>query len=452
MSPETPAGVSVLPDASALPVPAPPGLVFVPAAEPAGTAADIAGLIGGGRFLTVGEALEELAARRAAALDPPTARARARRADATAAVAAALHVRPGLSTVPAGLTATEVRAAAHRLAEASEALHAAREAVGGRPKYDADLAADARAAQADVLQTRLDRAAALPRANTVLVQANLGAVAIVVGRVASESFDRAFFLVAVLPLAALVYAVHTVVAPARRARAAARRRWSALRAMNVSTMAGLAALEERAGAWERRAARMRAAEAERRGAHDAWTSLVGSAVAIASASRLAADLEAAAALEEAARLASAAWSDAVIALQEAEDMVGTGWPALVVLGTDRTDVPTANGLVRRQLAHLAGAATVVLIVAEPAPPAVLPDEAAEEPGATVDPAGGVEETPVPRPVPVPVGVGAGARQPESATGGIVDLRERVRAGLHRLRAFTSSPRGPAASGPTAASG
>ena len=456
MSPETPAGVSVLPNASALPVPAPPGLVIVPAADPAGTAADIAGLVGGGHCHTVGEALEELAARRAAALEAPAALARARRADASAALAAAAPVRPGLSTVPAGLTAAAVRAAAHNLVEASETLHAAREAVGSRPRYAEDLAAVARAAQADVHQTRLDRTAAMPRANAVLVQANLGAAAIVVGRVASEAFDQAFFLVAVLPLAALVYAAHTVIAPARRARAAARRRWSALRAMNVSTMAGLAALQERAGAWERRAARLRAAEAELRAARDSWTALVGNAVAIASAGRLAADLEAAAVLDGTARAAAAAWSDAVVALQEAEDMAGTGWPPLVVLIGDRSDDPVADRLAQQQLAQLAGAATVVLIVAAPAPAEVVPDAVAEEAEAeaAVDPSGDSHEGRVARPVPapVPVPVGAGTHRTGSATGGIVDLRERVRAGLHRLRAFTSSPRDPAASGPTAASG
>lgn len=442
MSPETPAGVSVLPDASALPVPAPPGVVVVPATHPGATADVIAGVLGAGRCLTVAEALDDLAARRAAALEGPASLARARRADATAATAAALHVRPGLSTVPAGLTGATVRGAAHHLVEAAEALHAAREAVGNRPSYDEERAAEARAAQADVVQARLDRAGALHRANAVLVRANLVAAAIVGGRVASEAFDRPFFLVIVLPLAALAYAAYTVIAPARRSRAAARRRWSALRAMNVSTLAGLAALEERAGAWERRAARMRETEVELRAARGTWTSLVGTAVAIASADRLAADLDAAIALDDAATTAEAAWADALVALQEAEDRCGAGWPPLVVLGPDPTADPTAHGLLLERLGYVAGAASVVLVVAEPE----KPEQAAAALSVDVE----AEEALVAPPVPVPAGAGGPSASPRP--DGIVDLRERVRAGLLRLRAFTASPRDPSAPGPMAADG
>ena len=427
MSPERPAGVSVLPDASALPVPAPPGVVVVPAGDPAGTAADIAGLLGSGHCVTVDEALDELAGRRSADLEAPAALARALRAGAHAATVTALHVRPGLSTVPAGLTAARVRAAAHHLVEAAEALHAAREALGLRPLYDGELAADARSAQADVLQARLDRVASLPRANAALVQANLAAAAIVAGRAATDAFDPAFFLVALLPLAALAYAARTVMAPARRSRSAARRRWSALRAMNVSTLAGLSALEERSAAWERRGARMRAAEADLCAARDTWTALVGDAVAIASAGRLAADLEAAAELDETARAAAAAWCDALVALQEAEDTAGSGWPPLVVVGSEPAAGPSADGLVMQRLVDHVGSATVVLVVAERAPGGV-------QAGA----ADGDHEARVVRPVPVPVG--AGAHRAASGAAGIVDVRERVRAGLHRLRMLTTPHR------------
>ena len=435
--------MSVLPDASALPVPAPPGVSVVPASDPAATAGEMAGLLGTGRCLSVAEAMEELAGRRAAAVDGPAPLVRSRRADATAATAAAMHVRPGLSTVPVGLTGATVRGAAHQLAEAAEALHAAREAVGARPGFDEKLAADARAAQADVLQARVDRATALPRANAVLIRANLAAAAIVVARLVSEAFDRVFVLVALLPLAALVFTAHAVITPARNSRAAARRRWSALRAMNVSTLGGLAALEERAGAWERRAARLREAEAHLRTARHTWTSLVGTAVSIASADRLAADLDAARALDDTATAAEADWCDALVALQEAEDRAGAGTPPLVVLGPDPAADQAAADVLLERLRQLAGAAAVVVVVAEPER-AVPGAEAAEPPVEAVG-----EAEPVAPEAPAPVGASATVADP--GTTGIIDLRERVRAGLLRLRAFTGPPRNPpSSSGPMAA--
>lgn len=428
----TAAGVSVLPAASALCVPAPPGVVVVPSTEPDDEVAQILGVLGGDRWLSVDEAAAELGRRRAAALEEPVVHARACRAAAVAARAAAVGARPGLATVPSGLTPTIVRSAARTVVEAAETLRAARDAVGARPGYDGRAARAAREAQADVERACRDRAAALPRTSPVLTRANLGAGALVLGRAASEAFDRAFFLVAVLPLGALGYAAHAVIAPARRARAAARRRWAELRSMNVSTMAGLAALEERAGAWERRAARVAAAEADFRVARDTWRSLVGRSVALASSERLAADLEVTAELDAAARSADDAWSQAVEAIQVVEDTAGTGEAPLVVLDPDPAADHDDRLLAVQRLAELAGATTVVVVVAEPAAIEAPHPDGVDRVG---EPAAPVEATPPPpaRPsVPAPVPV----RSPRTAPvgdGGIVDLRERVKAGLLRLR-------------------
>lgn len=434
----------LLPRGTTLPSPPPPGLTVVPAdgaAEAEGAGAAIAGVLGVRRCATVEEASALLARRRADAVAGATEHLRAAAVAAATARASVEKVRLSLSTVPAGLTAATVRSALHTVAEGVEAVREARDAVGGRPGHDAAAAATARAAQADVEQARRDRAAALPRANRILTMANAAAVVVVAARLASEAFDRLFVLVAVLPVAALGYAGYTVVAPIRRARAAARRRWSALRSMNVSTLAGLDALEERAGAWERRSARLTAAEADLRIAREAWRSLVGDGVALASAERLAADLEVSAVREEAAAAASHAWVGAALALQAAEDAPPAGEP-VVVLDPDPDADSKARWAAVRRLAALAGATPVVLVVAEP-PPA--PAAAVDDDGAvTVEPP---ETAPAwPAPALVPYRRPAASRVPAAAGDGsaIVDLRERVKAGLLRLRARSSAPRDPSA--------
>ncbi|MGI8685978.1 MAG: hypothetical protein ACR2MO_12980 [Acidimicrobiales bacterium] len=446
----TAAGVFVLRHDTALPAPPPPGLTVVPAAGAAaaeGTGAAIAGMLGADGFVTVDDALAALARRRAQAAAGPSEHLRTCATSAADARAAVEKGRLGLSTVPAGLSAVTVRSALYAVAEAVEAVHAAREAVGSRPGYDDEAATAARAAQAEVEQARVDRAGALPKANRVLTMANVGAGLLVLGRLASEAFDGAFLLVAVLPTAAVGYAVHAVIAPARRARAAARRRWAALRSMNVSTLAGLAALEERAGAWERRAARLTEAEAELRVAREVWRSLVGGAVAFASAGRLANDLDAFATLERAAEGAARAWAGAAVALQAAEDAVPAGHP-VVVLDPDPDAADEVRSAAVRSLADLAGATTVVLVVAEPVPvvPAVEePDDVEEmQDEAPSWPAPALVPQPVPPP-PVPI-----AAAP--ADSGIVDLRERVRAGLQRLRARSGPPHDRPEPGSVAAEG
>lgn len=504
----TATGASVLAGADAVPAPPPPGLSVVGAAD-----VDLAGVLLAGRLgsalpLTVDEAGAELRRRRERVVAAPTERVRALRATASAARDAATGGRRGLSSVPPDLSAAAVRAAARRLHDAAEAVRAAREVVGSRPEYDERAAAEARAAQVDVDQARSDGARALPRASRALVIANAGALAIVVGRAMTEAFDRAFVLVAVLPVVALAYAARAVFGPARRARAAARRRWSALRSMGVSTLPGLAALEERAGAWERRAARVTTAEHGFARARDEWRSLVGDAVALASAERLAADLDAAASLDAAAADAEAAWAAAAVELQVVEDTFGLGGAPLVVIapGADRG----LTGSPGDALAALAGATPVVVVVFAPEPVVVAPEPitpvVVAAPPLSAVPASWATAPPTPRQAPagaaavaastppaasmalapalaapigppdsVPLdgrpdrrdpasairlarGLSPVATEPAAGThehdalGVIVDLRDRVKAGLLRLRARSGPPRSPSAGGSAAAGG
>ncbi len=452
----TAAGIFVLPPGTTLPSPLPPGLTVVLAAGAAaaeGTGAAVAGILGAALCATEDEAVAVLSARRAGAVEGALAHLREGAAAAAAAMTATDMVRVGLSDVPAGLSAASVRSAARTVGEAVEAVHAAREAVGSRPGYDEASATAARAAQAEVDQARMDRGGALPRAARMLTMANVGAALVVAGRVVSEAFDRAFVLVALAPLAALGYAAHAVIEPARRSRAAARRRWSALRAMNVSTLAGLAALEERAAAWERRAARLTAAEAELRGVRELWRSLVGDAVALASAERLAADLDAFAAIEQAEREAARAWAESAADLQAAEDTVPAGAP-LVLVDADPEADPDVRAAAVRRLATVAGATPVVFVVAEPVPTAIVAEDAPTSSDIAPPDDSQVGAPPWPAPALVPERVPS--RPVPVATvnnnSGVVDLRERVRAGLLRLRARTGPPRTPPAPGSVAAEG
>lgn len=409
-----------------------------------------------GGAISVDDAVAELTRRRAAALAGPIARVAARAADVAAARAGAAERRPaGLATVPAGLTAAGVRAAARRTREAAENLEVARDAVGERPSYDADAARDVKEAQADIELARQDRAHALPRANWVLTRANALGAALAAGRFVDDAFDRTFVFVAAVPLAALVYSALVVLVPARRARAAGRRRWAALRSMNVSTLGGLSALQERTGAWERRAARVKAAEAECRAANAAFRTMVGSTVALASAGRLAKDLDRAEALDDAVRAAEEAWAAAAADLQAAEDTAGGGEPLVVVVPDAGAD-PDDRRRAYERLAALAGSTSLVVVAAvrrlrpvadpepEPAPPPPPQPEPAPEPADLAPAAPPVAPAPrcpnaepatrhvPPEPAAIP------ARPP--AAPGVVDLRERVRIGLQRLRARSLAAR------------
>ena len=444
-------GAFVLPPGSPLPPALPPGLVVVQTTDPDATVAGVLAATGAADALPAGEAARQLRRRRAGELAAPRTLVAERR-DAAGAARAALQSRPaGLATVPPGLLAAQVRSAARNTLEAVENLRVAREAVGDRPSYDQDAARLAREAQSDVERARQDRASALPRANWVLTRANAFAAVLVVGRLWHEAFDRTFVFVIAVPLVALAYAVHVVLEPVRRGRAAGRRRWSALRSMNVSTMAGLAALEERTGAWQRRAARVKTAEAEVREERDIWRRLVGESVALASADRLAIDLDKAEALEAAAGTGDRAWAEAALALQAAEDTIGRGGAPVVVLDPDVEVEPEARQRAMERLAALAGAATVVMVVAVPEP-AVEAAPVAEEPAAEEEPVLALLPPPATRrpalaPVPAPPGplpgpsrVPVEAGVPAAHGSGIVDLRERVRAGLQKLRARSTPQR------------
>lgn len=431
------AGVLVLRDASALPVPAPPGVVVVLAPDVREAADEIARILDAA-CLPPDEARAELERRRREHLAEPVARLAACGERAAAARVAAAHSPAGLRSVPAGLDGAAVRAAARAVSDAVRALDEARGAVGRRPCHDPGAAAAARAAQAEVEQARRDRWSAMPAATRVLLAANLGSGTVVAGRIASESFDRAFVLVPVLPVLALGYAAATVLGPVRRSRAAARRRWAALRSMDVSTLAELAALEQRAAAWRLRAGAVAAAESDLRAARHAWHALVGDAVSLASAGRLAADLDAAAALQAACAVADHAWADAAVALQVAEDTAGTGRPAVVVADPARA---VRAGVRRRALDHLAaaaGATTVVVVVDEESVPKRSRPAPAPVPVAALVAPGPVAAAPAAhRPRPLPVRPGPATphrRRPGARERVIVDIRERVRGGLQRLRA------------------
>ncbi|HET7488180.1 MAG TPA: hypothetical protein VFJ85_09640 [Acidimicrobiales bacterium] len=449
----TDAGVLALPSVSLVPDPPPPGAVLVPASDAAASALVLAGALGAGPPLTEDEAAAELAERRQAALAPLAERVRRLGEEARAArvqADAAVDAHPGLRTLPRGLTSHAVRDTAHAVHLAAERLREARDAVGARPSFDAAAAAQARAAQADVEHTRWERGDALRRTLPVLAAANLLAACIVAGRLATEAFDAAMLLVAVLPLLGLAFTATSVAVPAHHARLAARRRWSALRSMNVSTLAGLTVLEERAAAWDRRAARVTAAEEELRAAGGAWRTLVGGTVALTSADRLAADLDIAERAAAPAVAAETAWAEAAAGLQAAEDTFGAGHPPLVVVDPDPTVAAVTRLATLRRLALLGGATPVILVgagmpAAVEAGAPVAGDTDRPPARHRVRPPAAPAPPPARRPVREPVAVGAWraaasavpSRPPSPAPAGAAraaeELGRRVRSGLVKLK-------------------
>jgi len=413
-------GVRALASASELPVPPPPGVAVVRASDPWEAAGGVARSLGAARLFTAAEACEELDRRRDAAL----ARARRHR-DRCAAEAGAARARAATTAdstlVPArlaGVSPAALGRAATNLEEAIASVRAARAALGPRPHVDEDVAHEAREAQVLVDLARLQRAALVPRVNRVLGTANAAASVIVAGRVVSEAFDPAFVLVAVLPLGALgvvgVMVGHTV----RRSRSAARRRWAALRSLDLCTLAELEAREAEARAWDVRATGI----AERRRklvrARAAWEALVGPGVPVSRAASLVAALEEIATLDAEAEAAARAWADASERLQAAEDAGAEGAPIVVV---EAGASPERHAEVLRALARRAGRSPVVVVAAEAgvARPAVDAPDAPDAPG------------PGPEPQEAPVGPATG---PASEEPVVVDLRDRVLAGLLRLRA------------------
>ena len=398
-------GVIVLPSADRLSLPPPPGVVLVASTDAEGTALQLLRALAVDEYHDPGEAKAELVRRRELDLSSPRDHARRCRVGATAAWAEAEAALARLSPRLAGLDPAAVRRAARAVAAALEALDTARSTLGRRPPFDGDAARAAHQAQHDVERARRERWSGIPQANARLTMANVGAGALVAGRLVTDAFDPAFFLVAVLPLGALGYTAHTVIRSVRRRRGAARRRWMALRSQGVSTMAGLAALEARAGAWTHRAGRLKVAESDVACAEAAWRSLVGEGVAVADADGVVSDLETLAQLDRRATAMAAAWAEAALVLQRAEDLAGRAHPPLVILDSRRSSGSEARRRGVEELAGLAGAASVVVVVRKPART---------------------------RPA-VPSVADADLAVPASENAVVVDLRDRVLAGLHRLR-------------------
>lgn len=408
-------------------VPPPPGVVVVVARDAGRAARRLARSLGADRPRPAAAVMEELGRRRRAGLEPYRRLAEGCRLEAAAATAALEAARAALPPGLAGADPRLVRRLAGALASARSSVRTARAALGPRPELDRDAARQAHLATEALDEARRRRGTRLPNACSLLTVANGGAGALVVGRLLSEAFDPAFFLVAVLPSAALAYTASVLIGDARRCQAAARRRWTALRSLDLCTMAGLAAVEARDAEWSARAGRLARAQARRAAAGRAWRGVVGPAVLADDAPRAVAELERVAGLEARCRAAGEAWRDAAAALQQAEDSAGAGQPPLVVL--DASLACDAATPVLARLADQAGRASVVVVL--PALAIAPSRPAGSDPGT----APGTAVPPVPPLAPVPA---------------VVDMRERVLAGLQRLRSrhprSEAEPPGPVAAG------
>ncbi|MFP5377592.1 MAG: hypothetical protein ACLGIO_12535 [Acidimicrobiia bacterium] len=362
-------GVDALASPADLPVPAPPGVHLVTAADPWSAAGAVARSLGARRLFTTAEATAELDRRRRASVAGPgralAAAAERARAAAGRAAAARAALPPGLAAVAPG----ELRRAAEALDPATASVRAARAALGPRPHLDAEAAYEAREAQVLADLARVERAALAPRANAVLTAANLGAGAIVAGRLASPSLDPVFGLVAALPLGALGIVASMAAGNVRRSRAAARRRWAALRSLGLCTLAALDAREAAARDWDARAAGVAHRRRELVRARAAWEALAGPGAPPGRAGELVGALEEVAALDAEAAAAHRRWAGAAEGVQAAEDAGGGGAPLVVVdVGTP----PGRRAAALRALAERAGRSTVVVVAASGAaspPPA-----------------------------------------------------------------------------------
>lgn len=398
-------------------LPLPPGLVVVVARDAGRGARRLARSLGVERPLPAASVLDELDRRRRAELAPFRRRAEGCRLEASEAATALQVARAALPPGLSGADPGAVGRLAGALASARSSVHTARAALGPRPGLDRAAAEEAHDATEALEEARRRRGAGLPQACSLLTLANGGAGILVVGRLLDEAFDPAFFLVALLPSAALAYTASVVVGDARRCQAAARRRWTALRSLDLCTMAGLTALEARDAEWSARARRLAAAQARRAAVEGAWRALVGPAALADDAPRIVAELERVCGLEARGRAAAEAWRSAAAALQQAEDSAGSGQPPLVVL--DASLAGEAGDAVLARLAERAGRATVVVVR-----PAVA--MAPSRPAAP--------DAPLP-----------------AAPPAVVDMRERVLAGLQRLRGRHARPEGQPP-GPVAAGG
>ena len=409
-----------------VPRPVPPGVVVVAARDVGRATRRLVRVLDAASYSSPEEARHELARRRAASVGPHLTRLDECRAEATTArrdlEEALASLRPGL----AGVRPEDVADAAGAVYEAREVVGAARAGLGPRPALDEALARSAHEAQGALEEARQARGTRLPEAVSLLTMANCGAGVLVLGRMFSEAFDAAFVLVAALPLAALGYAGSVVVRDVNRCRRAARRRWMALRAMDLCTMAGLASREAEVRGWEERSGRAHAAGARLAEAEAAWAGLVGPGLSVEAAPNLMAALEEVAELDRRAQEAEAAWVEAAAAIQCAEDLAGLGTEPLVV--ADRRPAQDHQGRALAALAEAAGLASVVVVrpvvaVAHSAPPEEEPEEpAGDQPAAS---AGAVP--------PIPAAHHGVPLVPAAASSAVVDLRQRVLTGLLRLR-------------------
>ena len=424
--------------------PLPPGVLLVEAARDAGgTARRLARALGAEGCATPRVALDRLARRREHDLAPYRDEVVRCRRELAAARAAASE-GPSTATGAAGPDASDVRRAAADVRRAGRALDAARAGVGPRPRLDPEMARAAHDADEAMAEARRRRGEGLPRAGAVLTVANGAACAVVAGRLVTEAFDRVFPLVAAMPLLALAYTARVVAADLLRRRSAAHRRWTALRALDACTMEELEAREAAVRDWARRARRLSAAETRRAEAEAAWRAMVGDAVGVDVAEEVAATLERAARLDARCRRAEAACAAASLALQGAEDTVGSGHPPLVVLDRPPPGGPpgprqaAADPLA--ELVERAGGASVIVVRPAANAPERARPQRPERPAApaAASVAAGVAASSDPGP---PVVVVPGVA--------VVDLRERVLAGLQRLRArqgWSGPPSGSVTSG------
>ena len=328
--------------------------------RPDEAAVKIAQLLGVGGTCTVSDATAELVRWREECLEAPLTVMRRARAAVASARAAAGAARRAVPVPVAGRAPSELRRAADQLLRATAEVARARLLVGPRPELDEEAAATARRAQADLDQARQNRRGTIERANRILAMGNGAGALFVIGRVTAGSPDAVLLLAGALPLGALALGTQLVIADVRRSRLAARRRWAALRSMDLTTMSGLVEREARHKDWALSLSRLQQAEARCAREHVHWESLTGGRVAPGDVSQVVVLLESARAADARVRAAEAAWAEAAALVQRAEDAHGPARHRPVVVLHDRD----ARRPLLAQLDHLislAGTTTVVVV-------------------------------------------------------------------------------------------
>lgn len=342
----------------------------------------------------------------------------------SAAAAAAARLPAGLQ----GRDAASLRKAGLAVAIAADAAEEARRAVGERPQLDLVAAAAAFDADEEVHEARAGGEEGLARANVVLAGANALALLIVATRVRTPAVDPLFVVVVGAPLAALGFTALAVVRTARQVAAAARARSDALRTTGLTTMTGLAARHARFRAWEERthaadAAGRALAEARRR-----WDALVGDAASGADPEVLSG------VLDDAARTAALAAETERDTL-DAREAVARAVPTLVIVdGQGDSASGSVDTAILDDLERLAARTRIVLLTGD--------DTTLSWARARGDAGDGA-------PPPEEPADDAEAGHPVGTEGDdvvsaapVVDLRDRLAAGLTRLRSLTGTAHDP----------